>query len=141
MPRGRAKRIKEGNEFDPRCAGILREEGYQVDLAHMSKGPADLVAVKPGEVVYVQCCLRRPTEQRAGRKLSASVSERWGPLWDRVAVLSRPGFVVRGVIAQADGLHADILWLEMLGPAPGSGRPYPYRPWAPDLTQTADGAA
>lgn len=43
-----------GNYAEVRVAAHLRAEGYEVWQARGSKGAADLIAIKPGEVLLVQ---------------------------------------------------------------------------------------
>ena len=44
-----------GREVEYRVRDMLRQEGYFVLRAPASKTPVDLVAIKPGQVLFVQC--------------------------------------------------------------------------------------
>lgn len=153
MPRGHAKRTKEGNEFDVHTAARLTMDGYHCVLSHMSKGPVDVIGFKAGQVLFVQCFLRRPSEQAAGQQISSSASPRWTPLWEFVRSVRGDGSLATeyvGVLAQTDNVctaklreggtcTCDIRWMRQAGPAPGRGRPYPVVAWTPD--EVAAGAA
>jgi hypothetical protein len=150
MPRGHAKRTREGNDFDVHTAARLTDDGYHCVLSHMSKGPADLLAFKPGEIVVVQCFLRSKSEQAKGLVVSCKASPRWNPLWEFVNAVSTPAVDYIPVLAQVDNVcpaklrdggvcTCDIRWMRQAGPAPGRGRGYPIVAWTPD--EVAAGAA
>lgn len=44
-----------GRAFEYRVMELLRDAGYTVVRSAGSKGAADLVAIKPGQVLFVQC--------------------------------------------------------------------------------------
>jgi len=44
-----------GARFERKVAGLLRDDGYLVVRSAGSHGEPDLVALKPGQVVLVQC--------------------------------------------------------------------------------------
>lgn len=46
---------KAGYRFEHRCQKYLRDNGYFVMRSPASKSPIDLVAIKPGQVLFVQC--------------------------------------------------------------------------------------
>ena len=46
---------RRGSAFERRVKEMLELEGYYVVRSAGSHGVADLVAVKPGEVLFVQC--------------------------------------------------------------------------------------
>jgi hypothetical protein len=45
---------EQGNYYEARTATLLRAEGYEVWQTRQSRGAADLIAIKPGQVVLVQ---------------------------------------------------------------------------------------
>lgn len=51
---GRAQ-YRRGSELERRCRAELIEAGYFVVRSAGSKTPVDLCAVKPGQVLFVQC--------------------------------------------------------------------------------------
>lgn len=44
-----------GRYFEYRCKTILEAQGYVVIRSPQSRGPADLVAMRDGEILFVQC--------------------------------------------------------------------------------------
>jgi Holliday junction resolvase len=45
---------RAGDHFEKRVADHLRADGYAVWQTRGSKSPADLIAIKPGETLFVQ---------------------------------------------------------------------------------------
>ena len=53
-------RASRGADFERACRAVLLEAGWYVTRAAGSHGPADLVAISPHEVGFVQCKLGGP---------------------------------------------------------------------------------
>ncbi|BCM70919.1 restriction endonuclease [Streptomyces tricolor] len=60
-----------GRDLEHRVRTHLREEGYEVLRTAGSKSKVDLVAIKPGQILFVQC-------KRSGALPPAE----WNALWD-----------------------------------------------------------
>ncbi|WP_033307385.1 restriction endonuclease [Streptomyces iakyrus] len=60
-----------GRDLEHRVRAHLREEGYEVLRTAGSKSKVDLVAIKPGQILLVQC-------KRSGALPPAE----WNALWD-----------------------------------------------------------
>src|SRR3989304_6922232 len=77
-------RYATGRRFEWQTRDALKTGGAVfVMRAAGSKGPADLVAVYPEWVWFVQCKVARPTaEERAKVQASASATnQRWAMVW------------------------------------------------------------
>ena len=104
----------DGRKLEYAAAADLRANGYVVMRTAGSHGPADLIAIKPGELLFVQCKLDgylTPDERAKLQTLALMV--------DAVAVVAR--WVKDGRAARQVGYwHAR--------PAPG----YAQQAWTPD---------
>jgi len=107
---------RSGYTFELRIAGILQTNGYYVIRAAGSHGIADLVAMKTGETVFVQC--------KAGQSKIPL------PEWNRLyAVASMLGAIP--VLVTRDRLGR-VTWTELTGTAaPRETRP--GKQWHPDM--------
>lgn len=59
---------RTGRDFEWRTRSVLRDAGYEVIRAAGSKTKADLLAIKAGELLFIQCkrtALPSPAERRA----------------------------------------------------------------------------
>jgi len=52
-----------GRRFEWRVRDVLRGEGWLVLRTAGSRGPVDLIALRPGEVRFIQCKTRYPTDR------------------------------------------------------------------------------
>lgn len=52
---------RRGTDFERKVKAMLTEDGYLVVKAGGSKGVADLVAIKPGQVLLISCKLGGPS--------------------------------------------------------------------------------
>lgn len=50
-----ASTARTGRDFEHRARAVLSGNGYWTMRAAASKGPVDLIAMKPGQTVFVQC--------------------------------------------------------------------------------------
>jgi Holliday junction resolvase len=82
-----------GTRFERETRHHLERNGYWVIKAAGSKGKADLVAIKPGQVLIVQCKrsgICPPAERAEVRRIAALLPHVGVPL-----VASRPGVTFR----------------------------------------------
>lgn len=75
-PRPRRSNYARGRDLEHRVRTHLREEGYEVLRTAGSKSKVDLVALKPGQILFVQC-------KRSGALPPAE----WNALWDLAAMV------------------------------------------------------
>ncbi|MFI2426553.1 restriction endonuclease [Streptomyces sp. NPDC018955] len=75
-PRPRRSNYARGRDLEHRVRAHLREEGYEVLRTAGSKSKVDLVAIKPGQILLVQC-------KRSGALPPAE----WNALWDLAAMV------------------------------------------------------
>lgn len=107
-----------GSDFERTVAAALTADGYLVVRAAGSHGNADLVALKPGQILLVQCKLAGPP---------AVGPADWNGLWDDAVNVGAIPLIAwrpkRGVIG----------YQEMYGPKSGvRGVRPPCRTWTPD---------
>lgn len=105
-------RYAGGAAFEREVRAHLETEGYWCIRAAGSKGKADLLAIKPGQVLIIQC--KRdgkcpPAERAEVRRIAGLLPGLGVPL-----VAARPGVTFR----------------ELTGPGPKD-----WRPWAADYTE------
>lgn len=62
---------EKGRALENRVRDHLREEGYEVIRSAGSKTKVDLVAIKPGQILFVQC-----------KRDGALPPAQWNALWD-----------------------------------------------------------
>ena len=113
-----------GATFERRIAELLRAAGFEVIRSAGSHSPADLVALKPGLVVLVQC-----KGGRAGLPLPEH-----NRLWAVASVLGAvPVLVTRDHVGR-------VSWQRLTGAAE-SRQPRPSVAWSPaaGLAAVADG--
>jgi Holliday junction resolvase len=63
---------QRGNAFERRIADRLRADGYYVWQTRGSKSPVDILAIKPGQILFVQCKIG----------VAALSAQRWDELHD-----------------------------------------------------------
>lgn len=117
-PRHRnATNYRRGATFERQVAAALEVDGYRVIRAAGSHGKADLVALKPSQVVLVQCKLSGPGGVRPAE---------WNELFDLATGVNAVPIVAhrpkRGLIE----------YLRMTGPKDRPGRRAPAVIWTPD---------
>jgi Holliday junction resolvase len=100
-------RYAQGRRFEYRCRDFLTERGWYVIRAPQSRGAADLVAIKDGTVLFVQC--------KAGTSWIGV--EEWNKLYD-LAV----GLGVTPVVAERPLGATEISWWLMTGRKGDRGR-------------------
>lgn len=116
-----ANHYRSGRDFEYEVRDHLEAEGYWVTRAAGSKTKVDLVAIKPGQVLLVQC-------KRNGR---ISPAERTEML--RLAALL-PGTAIP-VHAHRLTRPARVGYARLTGTGPND-----RQDWTPDLTLTHEGA-
>ena len=87
MPTTQAANFEAGRRFERELATHLRGEGYYVVKSPGSKGAVDMVAVKPGQILFVQAKrngVLRPAEWNGLYDLAAQ--------FGAVPVLAERGF-------------------------------------------------
>ena len=92
-------RYSGGVDFEREVRRHLEDDGYWVIRAAGSKGKADLVAIKPGQVLIVQCKrngLCPPAERNEVRRIAALLPGVAIPL-----VAGRPGITFRRLTGPA----------------------------------------
>jgi Holliday junction resolvase len=107
---------RRGTDFERKVADALTTDGYLVIRAAGSHGAADLVAVKTGQVLFVQCKLNGrcdPPEWNEFHRLAMSV----GAL---PIIAYRPG-------------RQGIAYRKVTGPKDTAGARSPAVAWAPGL--------
>lgn len=108
-----AAQYQAGVRFERATRTRLADDGYDLIRSAGSKTKVDLVAVKPGHVLFVQC-------KRNGKL----------PPAERVALLRMasmlPG-VALPVLAYKPGARGGVAFAVLTGPGPGD-----RRPWSPD---------
>lgn len=121
--RGRSN-AQRGTAFERAVAAALTTDGYLVIRAAGSRGAGDLVALKPGQVLLVQCKLGG-----AGHLGPAE--------WNDFLFFARSAGAVP-VLAYRPGQRGIAYW-EVTGPKDGPRRVPPAVPWTPDEMATVDG--
>lgn len=115
-----------GTAFEMKCAAYLAERGWFVIRSAGSHGLADVVAIAPAAVVFVQC------------KATGTIrGSEWNRLWEAAqAVNTLP------VLAQyGHKPSGEILWLQLTGIHQESSREWPWQPWNPtELAATGTNA-
>jgi Holliday junction resolvase len=113
-----ASHYAAGTRFEHRVRDDLRAHGYSVLRAAGSKGDSkiDLVAIKPGQVVFIQC-------KRSGALGPAE--------WNRIVEVA--GWVgALPVLAASGALGRGIEYTHLLGPKVAHRRSQPVSRWLPD---------
>lgn len=98
-----------GRNFEYRTRDYLKDREFFVIRSPVSKSPVDLVAVRKGEVLFVQC-----------KKGGYLPKHEWNPLLELAeSVGAKP---ILATIAKKRG---SIVFEELLGPKDGSGKKQP----------------
>lgn len=106
-----------GSAFERKVSAALTTDGYLVVRAAGSLGAADLIALKPGQVVFVQC-------KMAGA--GACSPAEWNAFWRlATSVGALP------VLAYRPGRQGVAYWLAT-GPKVRVSKTPPARPWTSD---------
>lgn len=105
---------RRGAEFERKVAGLLTDDGYLVVRAAGSHGHADLVALKPGQVVLVQC-----------KTSGALPPGEWNPFYEAA---ERVGAVA--LLAHRPSPGRVVYW-RLTGPKVARKDP-PYEAWTAD---------
>jgi Holliday junction resolvase len=103
---------KRGRALEYAVQADLQNEGFETLRSAGSHGAADIVAFKPGQVVFVQC------------KLTGNC-----PPSERAALLRLAALVVGVPIVAARPLRQRIQYRQLTGTGP-----HDHRSWSPDLT-------
>jgi Holliday junction resolvase len=114
----RSNRYATGTRFEHKTRDDLIANGYDVIRAAGSKGPTkvDLVAVKPGSLIFIQC-------KATGTLPPAE--------WDRLVEVS--GWVGAVPVLAANGPRGrGIVYTRLLGPKRRRARTQPCEPFLPD---------
>lgn len=104
---------RSGSDFEREVRTHLTTEGYWVMKSAGSKTKADLIAIKPGQVLIVQC-------KRNGTCSPA----------ERVEVL-RIASLLPGVAVPLVASRPRITFRQLTGPGPKQ-----HKPWVADYTET-----
>lgn len=107
---------RRGRAFEYRCRDVLVDRGCYVLRSPQSRTPVDLVGLRPGAVLFVQC--------KVGGTF-ANVAE-WNELID---LSDRIGAIPLLAAPNPDG--PGIAWWRMTGRKDGSKRPQPMVRWEP----------
>jgi Holliday junction resolvase len=110
-----ATQYRLGRALEYRIRDRLREQGYDVLRTAGSHSPVDLVAIKPGQLLFIQC-------KRGGTMPPAS----WNALYDLAECV---GAVP--VMAENPRPGTTRYW-RLLGRKDGSGRRQPMEPFVMD---------
>lgn len=116
-PPPRSSNYRRGANFERIVAAALERDGYVVMRAAGSHGKADLVALKPTQVVLVQCKLTGTSAVRPPE---------WNALWDAA---TRAGAIA--VIASRPA-RGRIGYAQLTGPKTRPSRRAPAQAWTPD---------
>jgi Holliday junction resolvase len=104
-----------GRRFEYRVRDHLRADGYWVMRSPASKSPVDLVAIKPGQVLFVQC----------------KVNGRIGPAeWNTLMDAAETAGAIP-VMAERPALRRLCFW-RLIARKDGSGRRQPMEPFTID---------
>ena len=117
---------RTGRDFEHRTRAVLREAGYDVIRAAGSKTKADLVAIKPGQVLFVQCkrtALPSPAERSELLRLSRCL-----------------GLFGSAVIARKGPRGTPVAFEQLTGPGPKQRQPFAldYATTTPTLADAGD---
>lgn len=110
---------ERGAAFERRVLEELRSRGYEVFRSAGSRGKADVVAIRPGRILLVQC-------KRNGEIPRAEWNEVY-ELAARLAGAPGPGAVVVPLLALMPGARG-IEYRRIVGPADHGAR-RDWRPW------------
>ncbi len=114
MTTARSTGYRLGRDLEYRAKRLLETDGYFVLRAAASKGPVDLVAIKPGQTLFVQC-------KRSGTLPPAE----WNALFDLALPLGAvPLMAVRGLRGTQ--------FQRLTGRKDGSRRRQPMTPFTTD---------
>lgn len=114
-----ATNYSRGARFERKVAESLRADGFWVLRAAGSHGKADLIALKPGQVVLVQCKLSGPGGVRPAE---------WNELWEMASAVD-----ATAVVASINALkRGRIVYMRLIGPKSRPGMRAPALPWTPD---------
>lgn len=111
-----------GTRFEHRVRDHLTANGYQVVRSAGSKTKIDLIALKPGQVLLIQC-----------KRNGALPPAEWNALVTLAAVL--PGLIP--VLAYAGPLGRGLHLTELTGPKTPRARTQPCRPFTVDTLEAA----
>lgn len=109
---------QRGKDFQRRVRDLLRSNGYEVVESAGSKTKIDQVAVKPGQVLFVQC-----------KRNGALPPAEWNRLYDLAAML--PSVAVP-VVASQNGARGGIRIERLAGRKTRPGAREPREPFAID---------
>lgn len=118
-----ARQRQRGERFEKRAADQLRTAGYWVWQSRGSRSPADLVALRPGSVLLVQCKSNttRPTAM-------GITGDDWNALHNLAA---RAGGLP--LLADRDPEHPTrIRWQQITGPHEPHAKTWACRVWTPN---------
>lgn len=117
MPLTSRTNYSRGAAFERKVAALLAGDGYWVVRAAGSHGKADLIALKPDQVVLVNCKLSGP---------GGVPPAEWNALWELAATIG-----ALAVVAHRPA-RGTVSYLRLVGPKRARTRVAPARPWSPD---------
>jgi Holliday junction resolvase len=110
-----------GADFERRVGKALSEHGYEVFRAAGSHGKADLCAVKPGQVLLVQC-----------KRNGEIAREEWNELVRLRQALDPRGETVLALLAYMPGRQGIAYRRLLYQVEPHARRGFAYLSWTPD---------
>lgn len=109
-----SSKYRRGRQFEYHIRNLLRGLGYFVMRSPASKSPIDLVAIKTGTVLFVQC-----------KTSGALIVSEWNELLDlATSVGAVPVLAFRHMVRQ-------VTYRKLIGPKDGSKRRQPFVPFTP----------
>lgn len=105
-----------GIYLERRAAEILSGHGWFTIRAAGSHGVADVVAIAPAVVVFVQC----KTDGQMG-----------GTEWNRLWEVSGTCGAIPVLCQYRSMTHRSLMWLELTGPHKRNSRDWPHITWLP----------
>jgi Holliday junction resolvase len=106
---------QRGDYFEKKCAAALTGDGYVCWQTRGSKTPVDIVALKPTQVLLVQC--------KGGDKPISGAG--WNALFELAYRLQG-----EAILADRDG--TGIRWRRIVGWHADRSQTWPCTPWTPD---------
>ena len=125
-----SRQYQTGNRWEQRTAELFADEGYETWQTRGSKGPADIIAIKPGQVALIQVKRVNLTDPNMSRIISG---DEWNALYDLATWI---GAVP--VLADWTGVTKTTLRLRRLtGPHEPKREHWPAVPFHLDLVTAA----
>jgi len=113
-----------GNRYERRTVELLRSEGYHCWQSRGSRGPADVIAIKPRQLVLVQV--------KSGAKAISGAE--WNALWRLACEVAAVPVLAewRPVNPDKPGLGLAVTMHQLTGPHVAHKRAWPCTPFVTD---------